>query len=175
MARAFISLGSDIEPEKNIRRALDALAARAEVAAVSTVYATEPVGRTGGPRFYNCVVEIRTGLEPADLKYRMLRPIESELSRLRSSDKNAPRTIDLDLLLYDDRVIVSQGLVLPDPDIRTRAFLAVPLSELAHDVVYPGTGTTIARIAAGLKQDGLSPLPGYTAALRGSLREKAAL
>lgn len=165
MARVFVGVGSNIAPEENLRQALRRLAQVVRVKAVSTVYRTAPVGPAGPAPFLNCVVEIETELSPPQLRQR-LREIERERGRRRSADKYAPRTIDLDLLLYDDLVIARDGLTVPDPQIAQRAFLARPLYELAPDLVLPDAGRPVAEIADALDNHGLQPLPQYTATLR---------
>ena len=104
MARAFVAIGSNIDAAANVRAAVRALALRMPVVAISTVYRTEPEERPEQPPFYNCVVEINAEIAPLELKFQVLRPIEEALERRRTSDKYAPRTIDLDLILYDDLV-----------------------------------------------------------------------
>ncbi len=167
MARAFISAGSNIDPENNIRKAVRFLGEQTRILAISTVYVTEPIGgRPGQPLFYNCVLEIETGTPPLDLKRSVLRSIEEKLGRTRSDDRSAPRTIDLDLILYDDITMAGIDLTLPDPDILMRPFLAAALFELAPDLVLAGSKTRIADIAAGMLQRTLRPLESYTAMLR---------
>ena len=168
-ARAFISGGSNISPEENVRAALLALARQEQIVAVSTIYRTEPEGRPDQPDFYNCVVEIKTDKTPEALKYQVLRRIEAGLGRQRTSDKFAPRTIDLDLMLYDDLVLDTDSLVLPDPEIASRAFLAVGLSELAPDLTLPGTNSRVAELAACLPHGNMHPLEDYTAQIRRDL------
>ncbi|MBZ5497857.1 MAG: 2-amino-4-hydroxy-6-hydroxymethyldihydropteridine diphosphokinase [Acidobacteriia bacterium] len=164
--RAFIAVGSNIRPEENVRTALLALARQEQIVAVSTIYRTEPEGRPDQPDFYNCVVEIKTDKTPEALKYQVLRRIEAGLGRQRTSDKFAPRTIDLDLMLYDDLVLDTDSLVLPDPEIASRAFLAACLSELAPDMTLPGTTSWVTELAARLPQDHMHPLEDYTAQIR---------
>ncbi len=166
MARAFVSVGSNIEPEKNVRSALRLLARHATIRAVSTVYLTEPVGPPGQPSYYNCVIEIETDLSPLALKKDVLRRIEAELGRTRTGDRYAPRCIDLDLILYDDIVTTVDELVLPDPDIVQRPFLAAGIAELAPGLVLPGTATAISDAAARLADAGMKPLAAYTSLLR---------
>jgi 2-amino-4-hydroxy-6-hydroxymethyldihydropteridine diphosphokinase len=169
MARAFISIGSNIDPEKNVRGALLRLGSAAQVKAVSTVYRTEPVGPPGQPPVYNCVAEIETDLAPRDLKFRLLRRIEAELGRTRGSDKFAARTIDLDLILYDDLVMTEEALTLPDPDIPRRPFLAIPLHELAPGLVLPGSGLRISDTVVALPRTVMLPLENYTERIRKEL------
>ncbi len=170
MARAFVSIGSNINPADNVRDALIALSRYTHVAAVSTVYLTEPETRRDQPAFYNCVVAVDTVLDPGRLKYNVLRRIESDLGRERTSDKHAPRTIDLDLILYDDLMLNAGDLVVPDPELANRAFLIVPLKELAPDLVMPGTSSKVSQLALGLPCDGMQPLEDYTARLKTEAR-----
>lgn len=174
MARAFVAVGSNINPAVNVRAAIRALALQVQVIAISTIYRTEPEGRPEQSPFYNCVVEIKTDRSPQTLKFQLLRGIEAGLGRRRTSDKDAPRTLDLDLILYDDLVLNTNGLVLPDPDIARRPFLAVPLSELAPDLVLAGTLTPIAELVASLPRVKLRPLRAYTARLRRDIRVRPA-
>jgi 2-amino-4-hydroxy-6-hydroxymethyldihydropteridine diphosphokinase len=123
MTTVYISLGSNVEPEANIPKALEQLAARVRLQGLSTFYRTEPVGPAGQPAFINGVAQVWTDLPPRALKSDILRPIEAALGRERGPDRYAPRPIDLDLLVYGD--------MPPDPDLRTRPFLAAALADLA--------------------------------------------
>jgi 2-amino-4-hydroxy-6-hydroxymethyldihydropteridine diphosphokinase len=162
MAHAFIALGSNIAPAKNVARALRRLAQHGPLLGLSTVYRTAPEGRPEQSWYYNCIVLLETQVPPAQLKADVLRPIEHDLGRVRTADKYAPRTIDLDLVLYDDLVVASDDLTLPDPRIAERAFLARGLCELAPDLTVPGTAHRIATIAAELPISGMAPLPRFT-------------
>lgn len=166
MVHAFIGIGSNIEPEWNVRAAVRCLAQQARVTGISTVYRTAALGRPGQPHYFNCVAGIETGIHPGEVKHDLLRPIESSLARRRSEDKYAPRTIDLDLILYGDLVMDEEGITLPDPEILERPFLALPLCELAPGLALPGCGLRIDSVAAGLAHDGMEPLEDYTRLLR---------
>jgi dihydroneopterin aldolase/2-amino-4-hydroxy-6-hydroxymethyldihydropteridine diphosphokinase len=166
MARAFVGIGSNVDPVENVEKAIRLLSASQQVRGISTVYLTEAVGSPGQPPYYNCVVEIETEVMPAELKQQVLRRIEKELGRIRSSDRYAARTIDLDLILYGQLVMTAEGLTLPDPDIVRRPFLAVPLHELAPDLKLPGSDLRINEIAAALSQEAMKPLQAYTERLR---------
>jgi dihydroneopterin aldolase/2-amino-4-hydroxy-6-hydroxymethyldihydropteridine diphosphokinase len=166
MARAFISIGSNIDPETNVRDAILRLRSTARIRAISTVYRTEPVGPPGQPVFYNCVAEIETDLGPRDLKFQVLRRIESELGRVRGTDRFAARAIDLDLVLYDDLVMTAEDLTLPDPDIPRRPFLAISLAELAPGLILPGSGRNISETALTQPRTGMAPLENYTERVR---------
>ena len=173
MARAFVGVGSNVDPAENVERAIYLLSATAKVRGISTVYLTEAVGRPGQPPYYNCVVELETEVMPAELKQQVLRRIEKELGRIRSNDRYAARTIDLDLILYDQLVTTTGDLTLPDPDIVRRPFLAIPLQELAPDLKLPGSDLRINEIAAALPQNAMKPLQDYTERLRkGTLHER---
>jgi 2-amino-4-hydroxy-6-hydroxymethyldihydropteridine diphosphokinase len=145
------------------------MARQEQIVAVSTIYQTEPEGRLEQPDFYNCVVEIKTEKTPEALKYQVLRRIEASLGRQRTSDKFAPRTIDLDLMLYDNLVLDTDSLVLPDPEIASRSFLAACLSELAPDLILPGTTSRVAELSACLPQDNMHALEYYTARIKSDL------
>jgi 2-amino-4-hydroxy-6-hydroxymethyldihydropteridine diphosphokinase len=170
MDRVFIGIGSNIDPAKNVQAAIHSLAQRTRVVAVSTVYLTEALDRPEQAPYYNCVAEIETDQLPQELKNSVLRPIENELGRMRTSDKYAPRTIDLDLIVYGDRAMDSEDMLLPDPDILKRPFLAVPLRELAPDLVLAGYGLRIADIADSLSQGGMKPLKDYSLLLKKEAR-----
>ena len=165
MARAFIGVGSNIEPAENVRRSLRLLAQGMRVVGVSTVYETEPEGRPQQPRYYNCVVEVETEAPPPELK-RSLREIEDRLGRVRGEDRYAPRIIDLDILIYDDLVEQTEEMTLPHPDIEQRPYLAAALAELAPTLALPGTDLTLEALAEKLPEQGMRPLEEYTAALR---------
>ncbi len=166
MSRAFIGFGSNIAPSGNVRKALFLLAGRTRIVAISTVYRTAPLGRPEQSAYFNGVVEIETELSPGELKRDVLREIERELGRTRTADRYAVRTIDLDLLIYDDLVWETGDVILPDPDIDRRPFLAIPLCELAPHLVLPGTGKPICGIAPAFAPTDMHPLFRYTQWLR---------
>jgi 2-amino-4-hydroxy-6-hydroxymethyldihydropteridine diphosphokinase len=169
MARVFIGIGSNIEPEKNIREALRQLAQAVRLTAISTFYREPALERPAEPAFYNGVVAVETDAPPVQLKQDLLRKIEANLGRLRSSDKYASRPIDLDLLLYDDCVLSNNQLTLPDPDILERAFLAIPLCELAPDLTLPGSGLAVCQVAERFAAAEMECLAEYTRLLRNEL------
>ena len=177
MTRAFIAIGSNIDPAANVRLAIQSLAQQTDLIGVSTVYRTDALDRPDAPEpreqppYYNCVVEIETGVPPLDLKQGLLRPIEDSLGRIRGDDKFAPRTIDLDLIVYGDMVVDDGGVTLPDPEIAERPFLAIPLFELAPGLVLAGSNRPIADIVLGMAQGGMQPLQEYTQRLREELEQ----
>lgn len=153
--RAFISLGSNIEPERNLRAAVQLLARQVRLVAVSLVYETAPVGKVDQPNFLNAAVLVETELGAAALKAQVLRPIEDALGRVRTADKNAPRTIDLDITLFNDQVLDVAERHIPDPDLLDRPHVAVPLADLAPAYRHPETDQTLYEIAARLPQEGI--------------------
>jgi len=153
--RVFISLGSNIDAEHNLPEAVRRLATRCRLLAVSPVYETLPVGTTDQPNFLNAAVLIETGLAAAELETQVLDAIEQELGRVRTADKNAPRTIDLDISLFGDQVLDMAGRHIPDPDILRFPHVAQPLADLAPRQRHPETGQTLLEIAQGLPSSGL--------------------
>lgn len=134
MAQAFISIASNIDPEKNVQEALRLLSAEIPIKNISTVYHTEPELRPEQSWYYNCVVEINTDLHPEDIKYNLLRRIENKIGRKRSADKFAARPIDLDLIFYEGVTIKNPELTLPDPEILERPYLLAALRELSPEL-----------------------------------------
>jgi 2-amino-4-hydroxy-6-hydroxymethyldihydropteridine diphosphokinase len=123
------------------------LAEHVEVERVAQTWESPAVG-SRGPNFLNTAAAIRTQLPPKLLKSLVLRRIERELERVRTANKNAPRTIDLDILVYEQRVL--------DPKVWTEAFVAIPLAELLPGLKHPQTGETLAQVAGRLST--LTPL-----------------
>ncbi len=146
----LIALGSNVDPETNLPRAVRRLAERFPGLAASRVYATAAVGAPDAPPFLNAAVAIETALPLAELKHRVLRPLEAELGRVRGADRNAPRPIDLDVAFCPGLVLrdPAAGIDLPDPEIVACAHLALPLADLAPAEVHPLDGRTLAAIAA---------------------------
>ena len=153
-AYVFIAVGSNIEPERNMARGLELLSRRVQLKKVSTIYRTKPQGRPGQAPYLNGVCAVRTRISPRLLKFAVLREIERAVGRIRSRDKYASRELDLDILIYDTLVSEQEDLRLPDPDIRTRLFVAAPLLELTPDLVLPDTGEGLADIVDALKRQG---------------------
>lgn len=142
----FIGVGSNIEPERNIEQALEMLAGHVEVTGLSLFYTSKAVGTANQADFVNGAFKIRTVLEPAELKFNVLRRIEADLGRKRTVDKNAARTIDLDILLYGSLCINEHELVIPDPMIITYPFVAVPILDIERDVVMPARNIPLATL-----------------------------
>jgi 2-amino-4-hydroxy-6-hydroxymethyldihydropteridine diphosphokinase len=149
MPRAYIGLGANLgDPRGQILAALAALAnlPATYLAAQSSFYCSAPLGYTEQPAFINAVARIETGLAPRALLDALL-AIELGLGRDRSF-ANAPRRLDLDLLLYDQQVIGETGLQVPHPRMHTRAFVLAPLAEIAPEIDIPGQGPIAPLLAA---------------------------
>ena len=153
-ATAYVGLGSNLEqPRRQLLHACEALSRlpRTQFIARSSLYRSAPVGKTDQPDFVNAVALLRTQLAPLDLLHALL-DLEAKQGRKRS-EPDAPRTLDLDLLLYDDRVIREPGLVVPHPRMHERAFVLVPLAELNPDVIIPGHGAAADLLPRVARQD----------------------
>ncbi len=148
MPLAYISLGSNIEPERNIFAALRLLSERVRIISISSIYQTPPLERPEQDAYYNGVIAIETDLPPEQLKKNVLAPIEEQLGRRRGGDKYAPRTLDFDLLLYDDLALDTPQLTLPHPDLLKRFFIAAPLLELDPNLIVPGLNRPLAAIVS---------------------------
>jgi GTP cyclohydrolase I len=149
--RVLITLGSNVEREGNLRLALARLRRHPHITlrAVSPVYETAPVGSADQSPYFNAAVLVETDLRPAALR-DALRAVERDLGRVRTEDKYAPRTIDLDIALYGDERISVDGSPIPDPDIARFPHLAIPLADVAPDWIHPEHGVTLCDIADGL-------------------------
>lgn len=155
MNRIFLLLGSNINKETNLPAAVTMLRRMCQVREISSVYETIPMGLEEQANFFNMAAIIETELDPCEVKEQIIQPIEIELQRQREAEKNAPRTIDLDIVLYNDEIfdyIPDNGRLhhLPDPDILRFAHVAVPIAELDPSKLHPETGQPFSEIAAQL-------------------------
>jgi len=150
---AYIGIGSNLEePHAQVAHAFDELARlpRTRLSARSSLYRSAPVGYAAQPDFVNAVAELDTALAPHELLAE-LQAIEARHGRRRSF-ANAPRTLDLDLLLYGEARIDEAQLVVPHPRMHERAFVLRPLVEIAPQAVVPGVGSAAALLAARAEQ-----------------------
>jgi 2-amino-4-hydroxy-6-hydroxymethyldihydropteridine diphosphokinase len=142
VTRAYVGLGANLgDRERTLRAAVDALVDEdgIEVVAVSALRETDPVGVGEQPRYLNGAVALETTVSARDLLDRLL-AVEQRFGRVRVPGEHAPRTLDLDLLLYGDGEIDEPGLTVPHPRLHERRFVLEPLAELDPGLVIPGRG-----------------------------------
>lgn len=153
MNTAYVALGANLgDPASTVRAAFAALANLPDSRIVhsSSLYRTAPVGIADQPEFVNAMAELETGLAPEALLDALLE-IEQRFGRIRA-ERNGPRTLDLDLLLYNDQYLDLPRLTLPHPRLHLRAFVLQPLAEIAPDLKIPGRGTVAAWLPAVANQ-----------------------
>ena len=157
MPTAYIGMGGNLAsaagpPDATLAAAVNRLQSLGRVTCRSSLYSTAPVGYAAQPRFVNAVVALETGLPPRALLQGLMR-IEQEFGRDRTAGfQNGPRTLDLDILLYDDLALDEPALQIPHPRLAERAFVLTPLAEIAPETVDPRTGETIAHLLQSLRE-----------------------
>ena len=142
MAIVYLGLGSNIDPEENLRLGVSELRRRFGDLNISSVYRSAAVGFDGDD-FLNLVVDLRADDSPAEI-HAQIDAIHEMAGRKRSDRRYSSRTLDIDLLLYDNLIVVEPPLRLPRPDVLKFSFVLRPLSEIAPDLVHPETGRTLA-------------------------------
>lgn len=141
---AYLNLGSNIQPETNLPKALKLLSAHGEIQKVSNVWESEAVG-TAGPNYLNVCVLFKSNLTQPELKERVTRVIETQLGRKRSKDKFAPRSMDIDIVLFDD--------IPADIGLWSLAYVVVPLADIYPEFRIPRTGETVRETATRLRRE----------------------
>ncbi len=141
----YLCLGSNMgNRQRNLDQAIDLLSKRLKMGLISSIYDTEPVGNVDQPRFLNLVCQVFTRLAPEDLLL-LAKGFEMKLGRSRNTS-NAPRPIDIDILFYGDQTYKSKDLIIPHPRLTERAFVLVPLNEIAPDLVHPESEKTVRQL-----------------------------
>jgi len=147
----YLGLGSNMgDRRENLERALEYLSQRLGVIVKSSIYDTEPMENPSQPRFLNMVCQAKTMLQPEDL-LTLAKGIERKMGR-QPGRTNSPRPIDIDILFYGDKVINTPGLVIPHPRMNYRAFVLVPLAEIAPTLVHPVTKKTAKEMLWDIKK-----------------------
>lgn len=150
----YIALGTNIgDRALNLQTAKNWLSRKAIITRESSVYITPPWGYTNQPDFFNQVIEVNTRLGPRSL-LRFLQRIERKMGRVKLI-LNGPRVIDLDILFYGDRVITSPNLQIPHPRMVGRAFVLVPLNEIAPDLVHPVLRISVQQMLTDVDTEGV--------------------
>ncbi len=154
---ACLSLGSNIHPEENLRRAVELLKQHGRITSLSSAWENHAVG-VSGPDFLNMCVLLETGVDLSDVKSWIIQPVESTLGRTRTEDKNAPRPIDIDLVMYDETPLRMEYW--------EQAFMVVPLAELLPEFEHPRLKQKLARVAEHMrKQVWIQPRTGILSGL----------
>jgi len=153
----FLSLGTNLGDRlTNLQHAMEALCPDVIIVQSSPIYMTEPWGYVDQPEFLNQVVEVRTELEPLPLLH-FLKTIESEMGR-SASFRYGPRLIDLDILFYGNRIVKEKGLQIPHRQLAQRAFVLVPLNDIAPDFVHPLLQQTVHELLTNVDSEGVISL-----------------
>ena len=150
----YLALGSNLgDLLLNLEHAIQALAPDVLCENTSNIYQTTPWGYTDQPDFLNQVIEVSTDLSPEELLV-FIQTIEKDMGR-ETNIRFGPRLIDIDILFYDQEVIDQKGLQIPHPRLHHRAFVLVPLNEIAHDYIHPVNGLTLAEMLEKVDAEGV--------------------
>lgn len=153
----YLALGTNLgDREANLQKAKELMEPKVQILRESGIYATPPWGYTDQPEFLNQVIEVDTLLHPLPLLQKLKR-IEKALGRVETF-RNGPRLIDLDILFYDQEILDGKRIQIPHPRLQDRAFVLVPLDELAPDFVHPVLGETVHELLMKIDREGVRRL-----------------
>ncbi len=157
--RVFVAVGSNIEPERNIRQGLERLNDIVPIVDSSPFYETQPIGRPEQDNYWNgvVVVDVPADTDPVQFQFETLRGVEAAQGRVRTEDSYAARTLDLDVVLWGQRIVDEERLRLPDPEIARRDFLARCLLDIEPGLTLPGETMPLRAPEAANR---LQPVPG---------------
>ena len=142
LSTVYLGLGSNMgERQNNLEKAMEYLSQRMRIEKRSSIYDTAPIGDIDQPRFLNMACQVATSIPPETLLF-LIKGIETKVGRT-AAPRNSPRIIDIDILLYDDRIIDTPDLKIPHPRMTERAFVLMPLAEIAADALHPVKNQTI--------------------------------
>ena len=173
LATAYLCLGSNLgKRQDNLCQALMMLSEKVKPEKISSVYETEPVGYKQQPLFLNLVCRIATELSAREL-LRLAKETENIMGRVLGGQRNGPRPMDIDILFYDNTIMKTRNLTLPHPRLKDRAFVLIPLAEIAPEFIHPQLGKSITQLANNVEgQDGVRKYAGgcnVSAFCRGAL------
>ena len=151
--QALLLLGSNIDPEINLPLAVHKLGRYGRVRRISGVWESPAMGNPGAPGFLNAALLLETSLSAGELKEAAIARVEAELGRVRCDDRNAPRTMDIDIILFGHSGLLIGSLSFPDPDLLKRPFVAIPVAEIAPKHIHPETGETFEEISARFNKE----------------------
>ncbi len=154
---AYLALGTNLgNRQANLKIAKDRLSAGIEIVKESSIYETAPWGYTDQPQFLNQVIQVRTDFNPFILLWQ-LKIIERKMGRVKTF-RNGPRLIDLDILFYEQRVIDKFYLQIPHPRLHERAFVLIPLAEIAPELIHPVLGLSVQELLSRINSEGVQRL-----------------
>ena len=160
LRRYFLSLGSNIRPEENLRAAARLLSDQGRVLACAPVYRSPAYGDETQPDYLNSAVLVESNLTPREFQDQVIGGIERDLGRVRTDNPYDARTIDIDIIFVDQEIFRLDHRTIPSPEVLERAFVAVPLARIAPGFVHPTQGNTLAEITARFPPEAVREIAG---------------